>query len=127
MDCFKQTDISLYDDLIFIQPKKVLKILSDNKNIVSFHEYREMILLLYLNKDKYDFIDQTIFEDKNILKLLKSNIFKHIRYICDIESLQILSNLIYTQDLRWLESKIKHLSNVPDYCKNYIYDYNRII
>ena len=121
------TKVQIYDELVFMNIRTVSELLVKSTETTNYIEYKDILTKLFLNKSLYNFIGEEIFQHKNILKILNLNVFDHLRFVCNNETLKVLSREIYQKNLKWLEKEIKNDEILPQHYLEYIKLYTKIL
>jgi hypothetical protein len=122
----KETQTELYKGEIFLKPRVIIDLLSKNINTNNYISYREILIYVYLIKNKPYQIEQ-MYKMNSIKKILNLNPLNHIRYTSSLKTIRFLSKNIYQKDLEWLTNQLQDIEVIPSFCREYIEIYNKLL
>ena len=127
-DGFDKLKRATYTENTFLVPQNILKMVTSNQD-TDLSEYKEIIEIVLLNQGTYKIKDKNRTEYfKNFNKLLNTSSINMKNNSANINTLNLLSNKVYTQDKSILEVLLAHKSdNNCDNALVYLKTYQNIL
>ena len=127
-DGFDKLKRATYTENTFLVPQNILKIITSNQD-TDLSEYKEIIEIVLLNQGTYKIKDKNRTEYLKIFnKLLSTSSINMKNNTANINTLNLLSNKVYTQDKLILEVLLAHKSdNNCDNALVYLKTYQNIL